>query len=533
MMKKLKICLLLLGVSVLCCGAAACAELNEIEQLEQEGYVVTVSYDSNGGAFMGRDGIMIVDMFDPSQYEEDEDGNVNIKLVDPTDQDRPSGSDSPITLTRTGYFLAGWYKTRTIVTDESGAPVDESGAPLEETEDGTYVLAGTQTVGYPAYTYADPWDFTQDVLTVSASGTYSLTLYAGWVPYFEFRYFYEEDGEWVQYGVTDFDYKTTNAAGSDSADRDTIWIPRWDDGAMNYQHNYADNSRFRFPEREGYTFDAAYTDEACTRQIEDSFEHVGTVDYDTGTAEGRVQNIYVKFVEGTRYRIENAGQLAAHGDADGWYEILADLDFGIGEAAWPAALSNNSFTGRFYSTEGQHYTIRNVTVTHNSRNAQYGGLFGQVAEGAVIRDVSFAKVTLDIVNAGQRLRDLMFGVFAGNICAGAQIENVTLSEAAMQIGAITPGSGPMFNLVANTDVGADRSGLIVEGDVGLTVYGTDLRNGEYNFTVRFVEDEQGNPVQPDITVDADGNIEITFTTTVRTNAASYVINYQKQEADNV
>lgn len=539
MVKKLKVLLLVLGACALCSGIAACATMTPPEEYEAQGYTVTVSYDPNGGSFMGRDGVTIVDMFNPSRYQADADGNVSIKLIEPTDPDRPSGSSEPITLTRTGYFLAGWYRTRNIVTDAEGNPVDENGAVLEETEDGNYVYVGTETTGYPAYTYAGQWDFEEDRLFYDGTEeSRTLTLYACWVPYFEFNYYYEENGEWVLYDTTDFDYKTTNAEGSSSFDRDTVWLPQWDDGAMNYGHSYADNSMFEFPARDGYTFDAAYADAERGQQITDSFEHQGYVDYETGTAVNRVQNIYVDFLEGTRYRIETAEQLAAHGDADGWYEILADLDFGAdtdSPVVWPAALSTNVFTGRFYSSEGQHYTVKNISVTHSSRTALQGGLFGAVGAGAVIENVSFENVTFDLSYAGQRLRDTQFGLFAGNIEEEAQVSGVTLSGGEMRIGAVTLGSGYSINLLAN----GDTSGITAEDAIGLEIYGTYLYTDSsagiswYDFSVAFVEDEDGEPLRPDVTVNENGDLSITFLTasSVLTNTESYVINYQEASND--
>lgn len=539
MVKKLKVLLLVLGACALCSGIAACATMTPPEEYEAQGYNITVSYDPNGGSFMGRDGVTIVDMFNPSRYQADADGNVSIKLTEPTDPDRPSGSSEPITLTRTGYFLAGWYRTREMVTDGEGRPVDENGAVLEETEDGNYVYVGTETTGYPAYTYAGQWDFEEDRLVYDGTEeSRTLTLYACWVPYFEFNYYYEENGEWVLYDTTDFDYKTTNADGSSSFDRDTVWLPQWDDGAMNYAHSYADSSLFEFPARDGYTFDAAYADAERTQPITDSFEHTGYVDYETGTAVNRVQNVYVDFLEGTRYRIETAEQLSAHGDADGWYEILADLDFGADTDApvvWPAALSTNVFTGRFYSSEGQHYTVKNISVTHNSRTALQGGLFGSVGAGAVIEDVSFENVTFDIAYAGERLRDLMFGVFAGNIEEEAQLSDVTLTGGTMRIGAIMPGTGYTINLLAN----GNKDGITVEDAISLTIYGTYLYTDRetgliwYDYSTAFEEDTDGNPVRPDVTVNESGDLAITFLTTssVQTNTGSYVINYQEASND--
>lgn len=526
MLNKFKILLLLLGTGALCSGIAACAALSPVEDLQSQGYTVKVSYDPNGGAFLGNSGVTVVDLFNPSRLEKDGEGNVSIKLLEPTDPKRPSGSDSEdIVLTRSGHFLVGWYETRHLVTDENGNPVDETGTVLEQTEDGTYVVAGTETTGYPAYTYENMWDFEKDRLVYNeADGIVSFTLYACWVPYFEFDYYHQVDGEWTLYGTTDFDYKTANAEGSASADRDTVWVPRWDNGAMNYSHAYADKEEYAFPKLENYTFSAAYADADRTEAISDSFEHTGYIDYETGTAVNRVQNIYVDFVEGTRYRIETAEQLSANGDANGWYEILADLDFQDGKIGWPAALSSNAFNGKFYSTEGQTYTLSNISVKHSSGSALQGGLFGAVAKGAVIDRVAFENVTFDLAYTGARLHDTSFGTFAGIVEEGAQVTSVTLSGAEMRIGAITLGSGYSINLVAN----GDTSGITVLQDVGLVVYGANLMNGEYNYTIDFVRDADNNPLRPDITVSDTGEVGLTFVTTVRTNTESYVINYQEE-----
>ena len=527
MVKRLKILLLFLGIGALGAGAAACATMTVPEEYEEQGYAITVSYDPNGGLFLGRDGVTIVDMFNPAEYEKDAQGNVQIRLTDPVSKNRPSGSSSEsIVLTRSGYFLAGWYKTRNLTVNAQGNPIDESGAELEAREDGTYVLAGTETEGYPAYTYADMWDFETDKLVYNESdGEYSLTLYACWIPYFEFNYYYEENGEWVNYGTTDFDYKTTNQEGSSSADRDTIWIPRWSDGAMEYTHPYQDDSEFSFPSRDNYTFAAAYADAERTQPIEETLVHPGTIDYETGTAIDRVQNVYVDFVEGTRYRIEQAEQLSRHGDADGWYEILADLDFKNGEVTWPALLSTNEFSGKFYSAEGENFTLSNIAVTHSNATSLRGGLFGAIAQGAIVENVSFENVTFDLAYTGARLRDTAFGVFAGFIEEGAQIEGVTLAGAQMRIGAITLGSGYALHLVAN----GDSSGIELLQDVSLVIYGAQLIDDEYNYTIEFVRDANGDALRPNVQVSNTGEISITFVTTVRTNTAFYEINYREAE----
>ena len=108
-------------VAFVCAGAVACKEDTKLEAYQKAGYTVSVTYDGNGGKFLGRNGITIVDLFKPSDYK-DENGEMHIKLTEPTSSDRSSGSDT-VTLTNAGHFLVGWYQTRE-VKEVDGVPVD-------------------------------------------------------------------------------------------------------------------------------------------------------------------------------------------------------------------------------------------------------------------------------------------------------------------------------------------------------------------------------------------------------------------------
>lgn len=89
MKKKTKIILGLVGACALCLGLSACREETELDKYEKQGYTISVTYDANGGAFFDREGVTLVDMFRPSDYEPDEDGKIHIKLLEPTDTGRP------------------------------------------------------------------------------------------------------------------------------------------------------------------------------------------------------------------------------------------------------------------------------------------------------------------------------------------------------------------------------------------------------------------------------------------------------------
>ena len=185
MKKKLKLTLLLGGIALACVGAG-CNGLTPVEENKEAGYAISVTYDANGGSFLNRPGITVMDMFNPSNYDKDANGVAHIKLTEPTDKSRPtSGSDS-ITLTLQNHFFAGWYQNREVKTVD-GKPVDEAGKELKELEDGTYVYADTAddekpTTATPAYNYSGYWDFANDTIDYSGEAI-EMTLYAGWVPY--------------------------------------------------------------------------------------------------------------------------------------------------------------------------------------------------------------------------------------------------------------------------------------------------------------------------------------------------------------
>ena len=544
MLKKFKILMCMLGLGALCAGAAACASDSLIdrvgsdgtdvliEELHKDGYNVVVINDSNGGRFVGRDGVTIIDAYDPDDgdtYTPDAQGKVSIKLVDPLDPSRESGNTEDISLTNQGYTLYGWYQNRELLMQD-GKYVDGYGNILEESDGSYYYLdeEGERVSSSPAYTYSDRWDFEEDRLVFDPEEDEDIviTLYACWVPNFEFDYYYADGDEWVLYGTTTFDWVTANAEDSTTYDRDTIWMPDWSEGAMNYKFSYNDKRTYEFPDREGYTFAAAYADEDRTWPIEGSLEHAGTVDIATGTAQNRVQNIYVDFDEGTRYRIESAEQLSRHGDADGYYEILGDLDFKADTkepVTWPAALSNGTFTGRFAAAEGRTVTIKNLAVS-GTVGDKYGGMFGVIGSQAVITGVNIQNVTYSLnYVTGRAATDSRYGLFAGEIEDGADI-SVNISQATLRIGAISPGNGWQINLIAN----GSREGISYE-PVGLVFFGRKLST-YISYTVQFTYDADENPVSPDVKVGEDGSVTFTVVSNVRVEQQQeFVINYMEDK----
>ena len=478
MKKKMKWILTLVCLSVLCFSAAACGQGSKLEQYQKDGYTISVTYNANGGTYMERPGVTIIDMFNPNDYEKDSQGQVHISLTEPTAETRPTSSSSKITLTMEGHFFAGWYQERELLKNEDGAVVDTAGVALEETVDG-YIYPGTTTAAYPAYTYSGYWDFEKDTIDYAeGDGLYEMTLYAAWVPYFKFNYYYQVNGQWELLQSTTFDYKMANAANSTTSDRNTIWTPDWKDGAMNHEYRYADGGIYEFPSVDGTTFSAAYTDADCQNQIDGMLKHHGKVNMETGVAQNHIQNIYIITKAGAYDKIDKAMVLVMNPNVNGIYEIAADLDFT--DLTWPAAFQNGTFAGEFCSTEGKTFTIRNANARLTSSSSELGGFFARITKTAKIENVKFENITLDIAITKTRMQDGYFGLFAGFIEEGATIAGVSV-DGMIRIGEINwDNEKAVLNVLANGQL----TGL-TGGASKLQVYGSKnwAEENSYYYTI--------------------------------------------------
>ena len=134
MKRKFKFILAIGFCITLLLAGVACTKPSMLEEYQQNGYKIMVTYDPNGGSFLSNSGITLVDMFNPSDYTKDSNGQVHIKLTEPTDPNRPNSGAGNITLTMPNHFFAGWYTSRELVT-VNGVPVDKDGNEL--THNGT------------------------------------------------------------------------------------------------------------------------------------------------------------------------------------------------------------------------------------------------------------------------------------------------------------------------------------------------------------------------------------------------------------
>lgn len=522
MKKKICTILSLSCIAAACVFAAGCAEKSAVDKLREAGCKVFVTYNANGGKFIGTEKVYLLDGINPddSCWTKSDDGKTHIKLTDPTNKLRPTGTTDKMTLTKTEYSLAGWYRNRELLKDEKGNALDEAGNVLTQKDemyflkltnedgserkvtvcDGQYFYEGKVSAGEaidgaiikdnaakkyiyaiskaeakiaemvtPAYSYSGYWDFATDEIEYAESaGEVSLTLYAGWVPYYQYYYYAKNDsGEWEKYGTTYFDYVLSSSGNEKYADQGEMYLPNWQggNGAMNYSHTYIDKSTKEFPSIAGKTFKAAYADKECTQQYTDKITHNGTLDPATALPKDRIQNVYVEFYDEEMFKIETAKQLAENAKTNGSYEILNDLDFE--KTTWPAVFTTGAFTGKMFpATDKKSVTLKNVKAQYSATTAN-GGLFGLIAAGAQLKNLRFENVTMDFASVTCSETDTGYGLFSGNVDEAAQIKNITVSGAKLRLGIIQLQSGYKINLLA----GGNASGITQEGETVLEVYG--------------------------------------------------------------
>ncbi len=367
----------------------ACAEkVGHYDGLDAQGMTVSVRFDANGGTFTTNVDT-IVDAYDTKTLPTDSNGNYVLSLLDPNNEGR--GSNNKYLATKDDYFLAGWYTKR------------------EET--------GEKDIkGNPIYSYEGKWDFENDTELVKISDLLTsnepvLTLYAAWVPRYEIK-FLTFDGE--QVGKT-YTFNPLTVGAND------LKVPCWnDEGAM---------EMYKFEEKEGYTFSAAYYDKEKTRPVTDTVIHTGNFDEATGTATNTSMEIYVEYVKGNWYHVYNVEQFKQYATSQNSLILHTDLDFE--NKSW----SNNWPTSAFVGTiEGNGHTISNVKVIQDDTDAMYTGLFGSLTETAVIKDLHFTNVTFVLQN-GPKLPGTTYGLLAGSVHEDAVLDNVTITDSKIQLDA--------------------------------------------------------------------------------------------------
>ena len=333
----------------------------------KEGYTVSVVFDSNGGTFKGSDS-SIVDLYNPANIGED-----GLQLLAPDDVRRDKSNVMQVT--NPGYFLAGWYTDRI------------------ETENG--------------YIYSGKWDFENDRLLLDPDAKYSvnesvLTLYAAWVPYYNFE-IYTNDESGNSYLLS-----TVSAIN--------LTIPEWKDGNVTLA---MDN----FPARDGYTLKKVdyYASDVIENVGEGKTTITGKWDEATATSLTPTIKLYTEWTEGKTYKIYSVEDFIKNADTEGYYELYANLDFTGVE--WPAAFLNGKFEGKIF---GNKHTISGVSFDSTSKSRITNGLFSALGENAYIENVKFEDIT-HTIDLGAVAQDATFGLLAGTAADGATFSKVTVS----------------------------------------------------------------------------------------------------------
>lgn len=378
---------------VLCLTGCAGNWAPPYEGLNQSGYTVSVRFDAGDGVFAGTNDVYIVDVFSMNNVATAPDGSIGFYLLSPDDPLREEGAFS---VSRTGYFLAGWYTERSPRVNEQGEPLDDYGVKTAES-------------GRPqGYTYAGKWDFDQDFLKVQPNGDYSAenpvcTLYAAWIPYFNYE-IYAPAGD-----------ETSNFQLLGTVQSIDLVQPTWSEktGRLDME---------KFPDPNDRTFEGAFLDAALTQPMPEKI--LGSslyVDYETGTTSTAAIPIYTTWMDGTWFKISKPSQLLDNGYLDGNYILCADLDFS--DEVWPPLFAKGRFTGKIL---GNGYSIKNVNILQSDVNQQFGGLFGALDAGAELNDVHFENITYTL-SSGSRKQAASFGLLCGSLSSDAVLQDVTVT----------------------------------------------------------------------------------------------------------
>ena len=351
----------------------SCASNDRYKKLDKSGYTVSVTFDPNGGEIKGTKSV-ITDVFNLDNYEVGKNGKINISLLEPDSELRDPGN--ALTVTKNEHFLAGWYSERT--------PIDKNNPEK-------------------GYTYSGRWDFDKDTLSLDPDGDYTsaesqLTLYAAWIPYYEFEIYSVDERGMTSLLST---HKGINLA-----------VPKWVEGKCTIDMG-------SFPKRSGYTLDAVYLDRACTQLA--SGNVTGEYSEATGTQTVSKIKLYTTWIDGDYYKIYSAEDLKDNADSDATYELMCDIDFS--KTKWPGTFQNSRFSGTII---GNGHKIKSVSISTTSSSSKNSGLFAQITDKAVIQDVTFENIT-HTIDTGKVATDASFGLFAGSTSDGATFKNVSVS----------------------------------------------------------------------------------------------------------
>ena len=386
MNKKLKVILLMVVTLIAALLITSCGEDEHYVELNDRGHEVSVKFDANGGEFTT--GVStIVDTYDMDSLPT-KNGKKVAKLIKPDDSLR--GSGNTFTPGKSGYIFVGWYTSRQEITGDDGETT---------------------------YAYSNMWDFKNDRLELDPNKEYSaenpaVTLYAAWIPKFTVEVYSKEDPTVL---LDEFLIDIN----------ELIKLPTWDKNSGKIKME-------KFPTVDGKTFEALYLDpEGKVKLTGKTIEHTALINYENATVTNSVMRFYMETVDGDWRHITSADQLK-NMVADGNYIVENDIDLNFKYSNWASYMVSGKFTGKLIGKtkeNGEPVKIMNIRFEQAKMGgAVYTtGLFGQISEGAVIENIAFENVTMEMTAGAPLTSNVSFGLLAGTISSGATINNVTVS----------------------------------------------------------------------------------------------------------
>lgn len=425
MKHKIKVLFTAMLVLLILLAFAGCkAENDQYALNDKNGYTVSVQYHTGSGQFAAGT-YVLTDCYNVE-------GKSELMLLDPNDPVR----SEPKQAQNNGYFLAGWY--------------------TECTDTGT-----TDANGNPVYKYSGYWDFEKDTLKLESGKSYSssepvLHLYAAWVPNFSFEIVDLNTGE------------TVDSVPIDPTDEEELelTLSTWDESTGRL-------SKKDIPVKEGHTFNGLYLDAEGTQKVTDaSVRHSGNLDLETAEAADPVMKLYVDYMEGSFVAVYTAQDLLDKLSSGKDVMVMADMDFA--DVEWDPFVWAYPYGGKII---GNGHTLSNITVNVAPENVNgqeylYAGLFGMLEESAVISDVTFENLQINVqegtLGFGDVENHIYIGLLAGETTEGATVKDVAFVNCGIRIDVTI--KNYEYTVKIGDDVNVTLTG---EGSDKLTVETTD------------------------------------------------------------
>ncbi|MBD5584681.1 MAG: hypothetical protein HDQ88_06335 [Clostridia bacterium] len=394
MAKKLKILIIaLLGaIATICvCVVAGCKINYSVDEYREKFNVpaqVTYFLNGVGGTFKGN-----------NKYVQDlyvSDGSTAFDIGTGVLLSGSTGMEG-----QQGYNFTGWYECE---TDSSGTPLYKDGTSYSKAD-------GFKTDKGGMMRKATPYDFN----TKLKNGDH-IYLCGDW--YEDARVHFKlisvnEAVDGYKYPITkeSITYTKNNEKQTVKIGEELIGYSQIIDRGVGLDK--PSSSSLSIP---GYTFVGFYEDEAGTKEF-DGWK----INYpDNPSAENNDIWLYAKYMEGEWTFVNNVTQVrtmfSATGSSGNYY-LMQDID-----CSTTTTIKNASkFTGHI---QGNGYTISNINITQDRVGNSKVSLFGDIGSIAIIENVTFENVNLNVTVVSNATADVYF--LANSVDANATISNVTV-----------------------------------------------------------------------------------------------------------